>query len=137
MADETTIIEGDAAVPADPVAAKPKKARAPRRSKAAIDAAVAAEPAKAEKVAKERKKRGPKTAQATSAVAEKAAKPVGRRPRKAAEPTTATVASGPVSAADEMAELLLLEEENKRLRKSLAEKLRAENVDLRERLGLA
>ncbi len=30
----------------------------------------------------------------------------------------------------------MLEEENKRLRKSLAEKLRGENADLRKRLGL-
>ncbi|UIJ89416.1 hypothetical protein LZK77_31410 (plasmid) [Rhizobium leguminosarum] len=42
----------------------------------------------------------------------------------------------PTSAIDEMAELLMLEEENKRLRKSLAEKLRGENADLRKRLGL-
>ena len=43
----------------------------------------------------------------------------------------------PASAADEMADLLQLEEENKRLRRTLAEKLRAENADLRKRLGLA
>ncbi|AHK47191.1 putative SyrB-like regulator (plasmid) [Ensifer adhaerens OV14] len=37
---------------------------------------------------------------------------------------------------DEMADLIQLEEENKRLRKTLADKLRAENADLRKRLGL-
>ncbi|HAU73959.1 MAG TPA: SyrB-like regulator, partial [Agrobacterium sp.] len=34
------------------------------------------------------------------------------------------------------AEFVHLEEENRRLRKLLAEKLRAENADLRRRLGL-
>jgi putative transposase len=37
---------------------------------------------------------------------------------------------------DEIADLVQLEEENKRLRKILAEKLRAENAELRKRLGL-
>ncbi len=40
------------------------------------------------------------------------------------------------SAGDELAELVQLEEENERLRKQLAEKLRAENAELRRRLGL-
>jgi hypothetical protein len=35
-----------------------------------------------------------------------------------------------------MVDLIQLEEENKRLRAALAEKLRAENADLRKRLGL-
>jgi putative transposase len=42
----------------------------------------------------------------------------------------------PVSAGDELADLVQLEQENKRLRKILAEKLRAENAELRKRLGL-
>ncbi|RVI54158.1 transposase [Sinorhizobium meliloti] len=37
---------------------------------------------------------------------------------------------------EELADLVRLEEENQRLRKLLAEKLRAENTDLRKRLGL-
>jgi len=41
-----------------------------------------------------------------------------------------------VSARDDMADLIQLEEENSRLRKTLAEKLRSENADLRKRLGL-
>jgi putative transposase len=36
---------------------------------------------------------------------------------------------------DEFADLMKLEEENKTLRKQLSEKLRAENADLRKRLG--
>jgi putative transposase len=42
-----------------------------------------------------------------------------------------------VPAGDELADLVQLEEENQRLRKLLADKLRAENSDLRKRLGLA
>ncbi|MBZ7927590.1 transposase (plasmid) [Ensifer adhaerens] len=42
----------------------------------------------------------------------------------------------PAPAGDEFAELVQLEAENERLRKLLSEKLRAENSDLRKRLGL-
>jgi putative transposase len=42
----------------------------------------------------------------------------------------------PVPASDELADLAQLEKENQRLRKILAEKLRAENAELRKRLGL-
>lgn len=45
-------------------------------------------------------------------------------------------AEKPVATGDEFADLVALEEENQRLRKLLAEKLRAENADLRKRLGL-
>jgi hypothetical protein len=45
-------------------------------------------------------------------------------------------AASSVAAVDEIADLLQLEEENQRLRKLLAEKLRAENADLRKRLNL-
>jgi len=45
--------------------------------------------------------------------------------------------SKPVRAGDELADLVQLEQENLRLRKVLAEKLRAENADLRKRLGLS
>jgi len=40
------------------------------------------------------------------------------------------------SVGDEMADLLQLEEENQKLRRLLAEKLRAENADLRKKLKL-
>jgi putative transposase len=42
----------------------------------------------------------------------------------------------PVPAGDELGDLVQLEEENRKLRKRLAEKLRAENTQLRKRLGL-
>jgi cell shape-determining protein MreC len=57
--------------------------------------------------------------------------PVKTAPKVAQAPTAPSVA-----AADEFADLLQLEEENQRLRKLLAEKLRAENADLRKRLNL-
>ncbi|KEA04514.1 hypothetical protein QOV31_005173 (plasmid) [Agrobacterium fabrum] len=41
-----------------------------------------------------------------------------------------------VSVDDELGEFIQLEEENRRLRKLLSEKLRAENADLRKRLGI-
>jgi putative transposase len=52
------------------------------------------------------------------------AKPVGQQAEK------------PLPAGEELADLVRLEEENQRLRKILAEKLRAENAELRKRLGL-
>ncbi|WP_086999720.1 transposase [Rhizobium sullae] len=42
----------------------------------------------------------------------------------------------PVPTSDELGDLVQLEEENQKLRKRLAEKLRAENTQLRKRLGL-
>lgn len=42
----------------------------------------------------------------------------------------------PVPPGDELADLVQLENENQRLRKLLAEKLRSENSELRKRLGL-
>jgi putative transposase len=47
-----------------------------------------------------------------------------------------TESTKPLPAGDELADLVQLEEENQRLRKLLAEKLRAENAELRKRLGL-
>lgn len=56
-----------------------------------------------------------------------AAKPVVQKDTKSTKP---------LPAGDELADLVQLEEENQRLRKLLAEKLRAENAELRKRLGL-
>ncbi|AUX79500.1 transposase [Sinorhizobium fredii] len=56
----------------------------------------------------------------------------------AAKPAEQKLTKGtkPGPAGDELADLVQLEEENQRLRKRLAEKLRAENAELRKRLGL-
>jgi hypothetical protein len=69
----------------------------------------------------------------------------GRKPRVSVDPTPVEpTAPNPeqiaddaaTSASDEMADLLQLEAENQKLRKMLAEKLRAENADLRKKLNL-
>jgi hypothetical protein len=62
------------------------------------------------------------------------AKVAAKQPRKTRASKQETVAVN-ANAADEMTDLLQLEEENQKLRKLLAEKLRAENADLRKRLG--
>ena len=56
--------------------------------------------------------------------------------KRAAKAARVPAAAAPVAAVDDIADLLQLEEENQRLRKLLAEKLRAENADLRKRLNL-
>jgi hypothetical protein len=73
----------------------------------------------------------------------------GRKPRVSVDPTPVEPAApklaptpdriaddAATSAGDEMADLLQLEAENQKLRKMLAEKLRAENADLRKKLNL-
>lgn len=116
------------------VAVPEKKRRQPRRAKALADGADVV----VDGQMKQRRKRTSKAAQPVETGAGEPAATARGRGRRAAKPTEkAALASAPVSAADEMVDLLQLEEENKRLRQTLAEKLRAENVDLRKRLGLS
>ncbi|MBY3259646.1 transcriptional regulator [Rhizobium laguerreae] len=135
MADETdTATSADAPIVVEaPIA--PKKQRKPRAKKAAAletaSADTTAEPAAAlAGVAGGVKRRGRKTKVIEAAASAKRA-PVRRAPK-----TVQAAAPAPMTAIDEMADLLQLEEENQRLRKLLAEKLRAENADLRKRLKL-
>lgn len=139
MADENNTGSIAQAVETNAPAKTPaaKKPRAPRRQKAVAEATVAASTAEAVKAPRTRRKRGEQAAQATPAPVET---PVAnqrktRGPNKGPKKTRAAKASVP--ALDEFADLVQLEDENKRLRKTLAEKLRAENADLRKRLGLA
>ncbi|NTF66222.1 SyrB-like regulator [Rhizobium rhizogenes] len=118
-----------------------KKQRAPRRSKAEIEAAKSASSTTVTSQ-KVRKTRSPRV-EATPAVvatadAAKIAKKTGAKGTRKIKAVSQVEASAlvPVTAADEMADLIQLEEENKQLRKALAEKLRAENADLRKRLGV-
>ena len=139
MADENnTGSNSDAAVAdASATTPEPKKKRAPRRPKVATEMMGGLTVAKAPKG---RRRRGEQAGDAaeTQAARKRRAKGVlnedgrKRRPRQAEQQ-----AAAPVSATDEMADLIQLEEENRRLRKALSEKLRAENADLRKRLGLA
>lgn len=109
MADDDTT-RPNTETSADANTTTPKKQRAPRRTKAAIAAA----------------------ADAASSVVARQRKPRGKNVKK---PAMAT-AEKPAVAIDEMAELRQLEEDNKRLRKALAAKLRTENAELRKRLGV-
>ncbi|MBY3252531.1 transcriptional regulator [Rhizobium laguerreae] len=135
MADETdTATSADAPIVVEtPIA--PKKQRKPRAKKAAAletaSADTTAEPAAAlAGVAGGVKRRGRKTKVIEAAASAK------RTPVRRAPKAVQTAPAAPMTAIDEMADLLQLEEENQRLRKLLAEKLRAENADLRKRLKL-
>jgi putative transposase len=141
MADESnTNPTTDAAVtdaPAMPPA--PKKQRATPRPKAATDMMRGLTVAKPPRG---RPKRSELAADATLTSAEtpfagkRSAKGVVKEGGRKRRSKRADAVTTPVAAMDEMADLIQLEEENKRLRKTLAEKLRAENADLRKRLGL-
>lgn len=137
MADETSVTEqaSTETETALPTTLEPKK-RGPRAKKVASEALSSNALVEAPDVKKTRSKRGSK-----NAVAEvKPSARRGGRKAKAAVDSTVEPASQTVSpttaASDEMEDLLQLEQENQRLRKLLAEKLRAENADLRKRLGL-
>ncbi|CAN7709342.1 transcriptional regulator [Neorhizobium tomejilense] len=70
------------------------------------------------------------------AKADEGAPSAKRAPVKRAAKAVLAATAPSVAAVDEFADLLQLEEENQRLRTQLAEKLRAENADLRKRLNL-
>lgn len=138
--DETmTTSEGQAAVEQPAVA---KKQRKPRAKKTVPETATSdiMQTADAGASTSEKPKRGRKAKSATAAEGVKRLA-VKRGPR-AAKPAPVAVQEVAVpeavaAASYEMADLLQLEEENQKLRKLLAEKLRAENADLRKRLQLA
>lgn len=132
MADENTITDADAPVAAAPDVAK--KQRKPRAKKAAAEMGTveaATEPAAGSNASAGKQRRGRKAKSEGGAM--KARRVPVKRGQKAVQSATAPSPA----AIDEMADLLQLEEENRRLRKLLAEKLRAENADLRKRLNLS
>ncbi|MBB3163844.1 transcriptional regulator [Rhizobium laguerreae] len=132
MADEkdTTTNADTPAAAASDVAKKVRKPRAKKVVPATASVAVSAEPAVASGSAVEKQKRRRKAKPDEGTTSAKRA-PVKRAPK------AVSIAAAPsVAAIDEIADLLQLEEENQRLRKLLAEKLRAENADLRKRLNL-
>ncbi len=138
MADETSMSPAaDTPSVEAPAAPKEKKTRALRKPKAASEAVVAASvsapvkktrgPGKKKSVASEAPvAKAPAASKKPAAIAN--AEPAKRGPRK----VDATLA--PI---DGFSELLKLEEENQKLRKALSEKLRAENAELRKKLGTA
>ncbi|EPE96483.1 hypothetical protein [Rhizobium grahamii] len=143
MADENnTGSPSDGGTTAAPTDVAPQKKQRGPRKKAAIEVTGAATPlAKSPKGT--RRKRGEQVGEAkpasveTSVAAKDKSGAAVKGPRKygsakqGRQPGTVSA-----SASDEFADLIQLEEENKKLRKSLAEKLRSENADLRKRLGL-
>ncbi|MBY3054248.1 transcriptional regulator [Rhizobium laguerreae] len=132
MADEKDTMT-NADTPAAAAPDVPKKVRKPRARKvvpATAPVAVSAEPAVASGAAAGKQKRGRK------AKSDEGTPSAKRAPVKRAPKAVSTAAAPSVAAVDEIADLLQLEEENQRLRKLLAEKLRAENTDLRKRLNL-
>lgn len=134
MADEMNTGVNAETATAMPVA---KKTRGPNRKKPAAEAVAATTTAEAP-AKKTRAKRGEKAAAAQLVKAAKAEKAT-KAPRAAATVTKpVTTAPAPVAAAaasDEFSDLLKLEEENRLLRKELGDKLRAENADLKKKLG--
>ncbi len=140
MVDESNTEIVETAPPAE--VAPPKKRRGPRpknvvaETTADVPGAAAAQPVRGRRKRADKSADGNLSAEAPATGktrAKKVAKGAGET--RGAKQPTATTASAPVL--DDIADLLQLEEENARLRKALAEKLRAENADLRKRLGLA
>ena len=126
MADENNpMVSADA--PAAVLSDVPKKERKPRARKAVLRTA-SAEVAAGPVAGKQKRGRKPKSTEAVGNAK--------RGPVKRASRTVKAATAAPTTAIDEMADLLQLETENQRLRKLLAEKLRAENADLKKRLNL-
>ena len=128
MADDPDATLSDNAPPALEAPVSPKKQRRPRTKKASPDAATADTAAGASGNIGTTKKRGRKPKLAMGGAVTKR-----RSKRSPQDEQTAPIGA---SAGDEMADLLQLEEENRRLRALLADKLRAENADLRKKLKL-
>ncbi len=140
MADETSMSPAADTPPVEaPAAPKEKKTRTPRKPKAASEAVVGASVS-----APAKKTRGPgKKKPATSEVTVSA--PVAKAPAASKKPAAianaqpakrgASKAEAAPASVDGFSELLKLEEENQKLRKALSEKLRAENAELRKKLG--
>lgn len=130
MADENKIETVETTTPAD--IAPPKKRRGPKPKNVAVEAA--AESPKAD-VAKAAPVRGRRKNAAKAAEGAASAATIGKTRTKNTAKRAEKAPAAPVL--DDIADLLQLEQENARLRKTLAEKLRAENADLRKRLGLS
>lgn len=138
MANETNATANAEPVITDVVKAPaPKKQRAPRAKKAAPETASADITVEAQSPVAPAKRGRPAGAAKTKPIVAGTARGAKRVGKMHAAKSTPAATPAPISAADDMAELLRLEEENQMLRKSLAEKLRQENADLRKRLGLA
>lgn len=127
MADSNAVVSEPESADTKTVAA-PKKTRAPRQAKATTTPVAKADPVK----------RGKRTAKAPVEAASKAVDTSKKTPKASQpRPATAKVATSSTSTGDDFADLMQLEDENKQLRKMLADKLRGENADLKKKLGIA
>jgi hypothetical protein len=136
MAEETTPVlsaDNSSTETGTPIT-EPKKRRG-RQAKAVASQVVAGneKPAASGDTNATPAKRG-KQPRAAKFAAAAEAKVATKQPRKTRMPKQVAAAVN-TPAGDEMADLLQLEEENQKLRKQLAEKLRSENANLRKRLG--
>jgi hypothetical protein len=135
MADENNIAPDLDTEPADVIPTEteePKKRRGPRRK---ASAETSGDESAVSGSAKPAAKRGRPKAAARGKAATGAGRAKGPAP-VAQVSAPADTTPDVVAAIDEMEDLLQLEQENQRLRKLLAEKLREENTTLRKRLGL-
>ncbi|MBB6510514.1 hypothetical protein F4695_003905 [Rhizobium soli] len=123
MADDTDTINDAEATGLEEAPVAVKKQRKPRAKKISV-VATTAESASAGTDGRKKRGRKPRVSVDSTPV-----EPAAPKPDRIADDAAA-------SAGDEMADLLLLEAENQKLRKMLAEKLRAENADLRKKLNL-
>lgn len=143
MADETnpTSPVETASVDGSPKT-KEKKNRAPRKPKAAPEAMVNNSVSAPVKMTRRSANRTlASDASTTSVLAAPVVKSTSnvKQPvvSKARTSSSSLQAAGTSPELDGFADLLKLEEENQKLRKALSEKLRAENTELRKKLGLA
>jgi hypothetical protein len=132
MADEIDVTSTtDNPVPTAAV----KKTRGPNKPKAAVDVVAISAPARKTRVSK---KSAAKESAAVRAPVQAEKAPTNTAIAKPGKATRGPgKAQAAVSASDGFADLMSLEEENQKLRKALSEKLRAENADLRKKLGMA
>ncbi len=114
-------------------APEPKKRRGPRAKSQTLDAASDSPTGEAVATSKPRTATSPRAKKAKSDTSQTKASP--KQPRKPRASKPALTANSAAVSGDEFADLPQLEEENRSLRKQLAEKLRTENADLRRRLG--
>jgi hypothetical protein len=119
--------------------AQPKRSAAKKTARAAISEPVSPAPTKAPRKVYSEKERAQKLAQIEKAIAAGASSKSAISQAGISEQTyyhwKKAAALAPES--DELKDLVALEDENKRLKKMLAEHLRKENAELKSRLGLA
>ncbi len=128
MADEIDVTTAKS-VETTETAPAVKKTRKPRRPRASAEATVG-EVVAAEAPAK--KTRAKRTQKAAVVNAPKGVRKYAAKSVSTAEANSVATA---VAAIDDIADLIKLEEENKSLRMQLSDKLRAENAELRKKLG--